>query len=294
VKIGLIDVDSHNFPNLPLMKLSAVHKARGDSVEWVRALGIYDVVYKSKIFTHTPDDNRLYYAGIMGMGGTGYGSDGPDLPSSTEYAYPDYSIYPQYLGTAYGFLSRGCPRQCPWCIVSRKEGIKSRAVADLDSFWDGQTNIKLLDPNILACADRMRLLDQLVKSRAYIEFAQGLDIRLADDDVISAINKMRISRLHFAWDNPNEDLTLQFRRFKAAWRGNDYRRLVVYVLTNYNSTHEQDLYRVTTLRELGYSPYVMIYNKPRAPKITRHLQRWTNNRRIHRSVEFKNYDPRRG
>lgn len=70
---------------------------------------------------------------------------------------------------------------------------------------------------------------------------------------------------------------------------------VVYVLTNFNSTPEEDLARVYALRDLGYSPYVMIYNKDQAPQETRHLQRWCNNRLIFKAQpDFRKYDPKRG
>ena len=113
MRIGLCDIDSHNWPNLCLMKLSAYHKARGDHVEWWRPEGRYDRVYKSRVFTDTysQDTITVTNAGEVVCGGTGYGP-GPNLPDEVEHTYPDYSIYPQFSGIAYGFLSRGCPRNC--------------------------------------------------------------------------------------------------------------------------------------------------------------------------------------
>ena len=96
--------------------------------------------------------------------------------------------------------------------------------------------------------------------------------------------------MHFAWDDPDQDLTPYFRRFLELTNIKNHRRRRVYVLTNYGSTHEQDLYRVDTLRGMGYDPYVMIYDKPNAPAITRKLQRWVNNKRIFHTVEnFADY-----
>ena len=70
----------------------------------------------------------------------------------------------------------------------------------------------------------------------------------------------------------------------------DYRKRKVYVLTNYWSTHAEDLQRVYWLRAHDYDPYVMIYDKPRAPKETRQLQRWANNKIIFRPCErFEDY-----
>ena len=291
MKIGLVDVDSHNWPNLCLMKLSAYHKARGDSVEWWRLDGRYDLVYKSRVFTdlYSRDMVNVANAERVITGGTGYGP-GPNLPDEVEHICPDYTLYPQFPDVAYGFLSRGCPRNCGFCIVSGKEGRRSVKAADLSEFWTGQREIKLLDPNLLACPDHEDLLDQLARSRAWVDFSQGLDIRLITPDNAALLNRVRTKAVHFAWDDPRQDLTPYFRRFLELTNIKSDRRRRVYVLTNYGSTHEQDLYRVDTLRAMGYDPYVMVYDRPTAPRITRQLQRWVNNKRIFHTVEhFADY-----
>ena len=295
MRIGLCDVDSHNWPNLCLMKLSAYHKARGDHVEWWRPEGQYDRVYKSRVFTDTysKDTITVTNAGEVVCGGTGYGL-GPNLPDAVEHTYPDYSIYPQFPDTAYGFLSRGCYRNCGFCLVSAKEGRRSVQVADLAEFWNGQREIKLLDANLLACSDHEKLILQLAESRAYVDFSQGLDIRLITPDNVALLNRVRTKAIHFAWDNPDIDLTPDFRRFLELTAIKNVRKRKVYVLTNYGSTHEQDLYRVETLRGMGYDPYVMVYDRPSAPPITRQLQRWVNNKRIFHTVpSFADYIPGR-
>ena len=294
MKIGLIDVDS-KWPNLCLMKLSAYHKSQGDLVEWWRPDGHYDRVYKSRVFTDTysKDTITVTNAGEVIRGGTGYGP-GPNLPDEIEHIYPDYGIYPQFSGIAYGFLSRGCYRCCGFCLVSEKEGTRSTQVADLSEFWNGQKELKLLDANLLACPDHEKLILQLAESRAWVDFSQGLDIRLITPDNVALLNKVRTKTVHFAWDDPNVDLTPYFRRFLELTNIKDSRRRKVYVLTNYDSTHEQDLYRVNTLRDMGYDPYVMVYDRPSAPPVTRHLQRWVNNKRIFHTVQdFAAYIPGR-
>ena len=293
IRIGLIDVDSHNFPNLCLMKLSAYHKAQGHQVCFWNPLFYFDVVYKSRVFTDTysKDNITVRNAGQVIKGGTGYGH-GPDLPDEIEHSYPDYSLYPQYSETAYGFLSRGCPRGCGFCIVGGKEGRKSRKVADLSEFWRGQREIKLMDANLLACPDHEKLLLQLAESRALVDFSQGFDIRLITRDNVALLNQVRTKTVHFAWDNPDEDLTRYFRQFLEWTSIKNPRLRRVYLLTNYGSTHEQDLYRVETLRQMGFDPYVMIYEKPTAPPITRHLQRWVNNKRLFYAIpSFSDYEP---
>lgn len=295
MKIGLIDVDSHNWPNLCLMKLSAYHKAQGHQVEWWSPDGRYDVVYKSRVFTDTysKDTVEVKNAEKVVAGGTGYGMT-ESLPDAAEHSRPDYSLYPQFHDIAYGFLSRGCPRDCGFCIVSGKEGKKSVQTADLSEFWDGQKEIKLMDANLLACRGYEKLIRQLADSRAWVDFSQGLDIRLINPDNVSLLNKVRTKAVHFAWDNPEEDLTGYFQKFLELTAIKDKRRRRVYVLTNYGSSHGQDLYRINTLRQMGFDPYVMVYDRPNAPAVTRHLQRWVNNKRIFYSVnDFADYMPAR-
>ena len=215
MKIGLIDVDSHNFPNLPLMKLSAYHKKKGDSVEWYDPLftGHCDIVYCSKIFSFTRDYEYFIDAEKVLKGGSGYcielinGKEvynkqkDHNLPYEIEHIYPDYSIYPQYCKeTAYGRLTLGCPRQCSFCHTGVKDGTCSKKVADLSEFWNGQKNIVLLDQNILSCEDWKNLLQQLIDSKAYIDFNGGLDIRMMTEEKAIMLNKIKVKQWHFAWD----------------------------------------------------------------------------------------------
>lgn len=288
--VGLIDVDSHNFPNLALMKLSAYHKSIGDNVEWYDHEKHYDIVYQSKVFdeTYSKDIDFIPNATVVYKGGTGYGLNN-SLPDEIEHMMPDYRLY-GITDTAYGFLTRGCPRHCAFCIVGDKEGLKSRKVADLSEFWSGQPKIELLDPNLLACPQRMELLDQLIESKAIVNINQGFDIRLANEAVAEKIGQMRVKRIHFAWDNPKQNLTEAFKRFASAYRRKASSTKVVYILTNFNSTMEENLFRIYTVSELGYDPYVMVYDKPHAPEDIRKLQRWVNNKIIYRKCKrFEDY-----
>lgn len=293
MKIGLIDVDGHRWPNLCLMKISAYHKARGDTVKWHDGRKKYDLVYMSHVFTdsYSKDYTGNIQADQIIKGGTGYGLDNR-LPDDVEHICPDYQLYPQFAGTAYGFLTRGCPRGCGFCIVGEKEGRRSIAVADLSEFWRGEKEIKLLDANLLAFPDWERLLLQLSESKAMVDFTQGLDVRLITPEKVQLLNRVKTKMLHFAWDNPEDDLTGYFERFAELSNVKDYRKLRVYVLVNYGSSHEQDLYRIYTLRSMGYDPYVMVYEKATAPDITRKLQRWVNNKWFFHAVpDFKDFDP---
>lgn len=296
MKIGLIDVDGHNFPNLALMKLSAWHKSQGDSVEWYEPMfsGHMDKVYMAKVFSFTEDYPYFIDADEVIRGGSGYAislvngkeiynkSLDTPLPDEIEHMYPDYSIY-NITDTAYGFLSRGCPRGCSFCHVEAKEGRKSYKVADLSEFWSGQKNIVLCDPNILACRDWKDLLQQLIDSKAWIDINQGLDIRLMTAEKAEMIKQMKVKELHFAWDRyEDKDIIVpKFQEFKQITKL-DIRKLIVYVLCNYDTTLEQDLERIYTLRELGYWAYVMLYDKEHIPRghTYKKLQRWVNNRFI--------------
>lgn len=290
MNIGLIDVDGHNWPNLALMKLSAWHKAQRDKVEWWDGFAHYDRVYMSRVFddTYSADEPEPCNADEIVKGGTGYGLDN-HLPDEVEHIMPDYGLY-GITDTAYGFLTRGCPRGCDFCIVGKKEGLRSNKVSDLSGFWSGQPEVKLLDPNLLACKDRDSLLKQLINSRAKVDFTQGLDIRLTDPDIAKLLGKIRVKRLHFAWDNAYDDLAPMFERFTGWYRRKDPSGKGVYVLTNFGSSMEDNLHRIYTLIGLGYDPYVMIYDKPNAPREVRRLQRWCNAVQIRKAEpDFRRY-----
>lgn len=305
MKIGLIDVDNFyrktpKFPNIALMKISAWHKAQGHDVEWWFGFEHYDRVYMSKVFdqTYTKDMPFCISADEIIKGGTGYGLDNV-LPHEIEHIYPDYSIYPNLTkDTAYGFLTRGCPRGCHFCIVAEKEGRRAVKVADLSEWWNGQKNIVLCDPNLLAYKGHMDLLQQLIDSNAWVDINQGIDCRLLTEQNIEAINKIKLKEIHFAWDYMHEEkrvlrgLELYAKMATRKPHGNFG---TVYCLTNYDTTMEENLYRIYKLRDMGYDPYVMIYDKPRAPRDVRLLQRWCNNKIIFRSEpDFYKYDPKKG
>lgn len=298
--VGLIDVDKFSiksdFPNIALMKISAWHKKQGDIVEWYDPMfsGHLDKVYMSKVFSFTQDYPYYVDADVIEKGGTGYAIQQvngketfirelhKNLPDEIEHCFPDYSIY-GITDTAYGFLSRGCPRGCDFCIVKDKEGLCATKVADLSEFWNGQKNICLCDPNILACKDWENLLQQLIDSHAMVDFNQGLDIRLMTEKKAEMLAQIKIKSIHFAYDRIEdaEKIEPKFEMFRkiSKIRNKD---LQVYVLVGDREPKllVSDLHRVYWLRDHGYAPYVMIYEKYKLQSghELRKFQRYVNNR----------------
>lgn len=312
MKIGLVDVDSHRFPNLPLMKLSAYHKSKGDTVEFLsNCFEHYDRVYVSKVFgdEYSEMDMTCINADEIIYGGTGFAitiEDGKEvyhkdrdkcLPYEVEHIYPDYSLYPDLTkNTAYGFLTRGCPNNCDFCIVSKKESRCSVKVADLSEWWNGQKNIVLMDANILACVDRKELLQQLIDSGASVEFNQGLDARFINRETAELLKQIKTKMWHFAFDfMRNEERILKGLKTFIEVVNPNPRICPVYCLVNYDTTFEEDYYRIKKIQEVGLIPDVRIYRKTSLPKrhILKDLQRWSNNRFVYQSCpDFWEYAPR--
>lgn len=297
MEIALIDVDNRDrlndcFPNLALMKLSAYHKARGDLVQWFDPLEMkhFDRAYLSKVFSFTPDFDYFIDADEIVKGGTGYAittENGREcfdkakhgtLPDEIEHIYPDYSLY-GITSTAYGFMSRGCPRGCGFCHVKDKEDLRSYKVADLSEFWSGQKYIELMDPNTLACSEWRDILAQLAESKATVNFNQGVDIRLMTEAKAEAIKAVKTKRIHFAFDRYEDGPIIKPRleQFSKV-SGYDHHKVSVYILCNFDTTIEQDLERIMFVRSINFQPYVMLYDKAnikRGSELLK-LQRWVN------------------
>lgn len=208
MKIGLIDVDGHSgFPNLALMKISMYHKLKGDDVSWYVPMfgGRYDLVYMSKVFTHTQDYLYPIDSKEVIKGGTGYDIH-KDLPNEIDLLQPDYSIYPQIeRNTAYGFLTRGCPNKCRWCIVPKKEGI-IRPYMDVDDIAiNGRTNLILMDNNVLASEYGISQIQKIIERGYKIDFNQGLDARLITPAIAEMLAKVKWSKyIRFGCDTPKQ------------------------------------------------------------------------------------------
>ena len=291
MNIGLVDVDSHNYPNLALMKISAWHKAHGDIVEWAMPMfGDYDRVYQSKIFTFTPDEQTNWNCEVV-RGGTGYDIRSR-LPEDMERSTAmDYSIYPQYEFSIQ-FFSRGCIRHCPFCLVHDKEGL-IHPVEPLQLNPNGK-HIEVLDNNFFANPEWKFAVDFLLATKQKVNL-HGVDIRIMDEEQAFWLNKLPLHKnVHIAWDLPQIDLTDKLReviRYIKPWK------LMCYVLVGFNSTIEQDMYRIERLRELGIKPYVMPYrdfeNKTQPSQYAKDLAH-VKKPMIFKSCKFEDFSPRKG
>src|SRR5574344_1401559 len=296
MKIGLIDVDGHNFPNFALMRLSAYHKGIGDSVEWVDC-GLfgkhYDKVMASKIFTFTDDYEYSYLdCDELVKGGTGYDIKSK-LPIDIEHSFAmDYTLYPEY-SFSIQFFSRGCIRHCPFCLVHDKEGgIHSVKPSDLNPKGEW---IEVLDNNFFANPNWHEAVDYLIENKQPINL-HGVDVRIMNEEQSYYLNKLRLKRnIHIAWDLPQLDLE---DRIKELLKHFSHNKVTCYVLIGFNSTIDQDLHRLDICKKYGITPFVQPYrdfeNKRKPTQYEQDLARWANKMWIFKTCDFKDFSPRKG
>jgi hypothetical protein len=252
MKIGLIDVDGHRFPNLALMKIARFHKQQGDSVEWVNHWEQYDRVYQSKVFTFSPDVSTIIQSNEVIKGGTGYKMYNDLFCDNME---PDYSVYPQYT-SAYGFLTRGCVRKCSWCVVPRKEE-HIRAYRDIGTVLQGRKTAILMDNNVLASEYGLQQLEKIIDIGCKIDFNQGLDSRLVTDEIAKMFSKIKWIRfIRFACDTTSAIEPLLTAIEKLNRYGVKNYRIFVYLLVK---DVENANARCKILKRLGVNPFAQTY-----------------------------------
>ena len=277
MKVLLIDIDS-TIPNLALKKIEKYHLDRGDEVMWDMPLFAHlsDKIYVSCIFEKNKDKAREW-EDRASVGGSGY-SLKIELPPEIESIKPRINL---------GFTSRGCIRNCKFCIVRRKEG-KIRAVGDLLDLWNGEDrDITLLDNNILALPDHFKFIcRQARENKLKLDFNQGLDCRLLTQDMVDDIKTIRHDELHFAFD----DLEYSGAVDKAITllQKNDIKRCTWLVLVGYNTTIDEDFCRITHLKQRNQNAYVMRYNGKTTPGLTA-LSRWVNNRAWFQAITWEKF-----
>lgn len=296
MKIGLLAVDGHNFPNLALMKLSAWHKAQGDTVELARSFKHYDLLYKSKVFTFSTEHTFLVNADRIVKGGTGYRDYTTSLPHEIEHICPDYSLYPQFRA-AYGFLTRGCPNKCGWCVVPKKEGA-IRPNAELAEFIADRKEAILLDNNVLASEFGLSQIEEIVRRGTRVDFNQGLDARIIanNPDVARLLARVKwIRYIRMAYDHAaNEEPVMRaIENLKAS--GVKPYRMFFYVLVK---DVPDAVRRVEQLRKAGTAPFAQPYrdfdNKIHPTQFQRDFANWVNKKEVFESCEFKDFEPRQG
>lgn len=305
MKIGLIDVDRTRFPNLALMKIAAYHRSLGDSVEWADPMfGNYDRVYASKVFNFTPDFTDKYDCEVV-RGGTGYDIHSV-LPDCIDCMQPDYSIYPQVGNmTAYGFLTRGCPNNCRWCIVPLKEG-NVRPYMDIDEITQGgrRPNVILMDNNVLASNFGIGQLKTIAIAGYRVDFNQGNSARLVNDEIAGLFARIRWmgSIIRFAADTPRQivevDEAMARIDSKRKALGKDPANYLVYTMIDGNI--DECYKRLTYWRHnrrvrITAQPFRDLNNPKRTiPQWQKDMAHWANRRELWYSCDFKEFRPRKG
>lgn len=294
-KILLIDVDS-KIPNLALMKLSAYYKSIGEDVSFNNT-DEPDIVYASVIFKknkHLVDGLRFYYPNSeIIIGGSGYDLT-KRLPTVIENMMPDYDLYGD-IEYSIGYSTRGCNRNCGFCIVPEKEGIFKRA--DHPILWHNSkfNKITFLDNNIFLDKEWFfEVSNFCIQNKLQVWFTQGLDIRLLDDDIAAQLKRMKFFKgVFFAWD----DLKTESNVFKGlstlsdnGFTKSDFRSLVnLYVYIDSDDEYDSGVYRCRKLKEFGVSPFVMFNLDSKRTTRIKHLQRWANRRQLLWGMDIDEY-----
>jgi len=268
MKILLIDTDS-KIPNLALMKLSTFHKQRGNLVE-IRKLKYsgyphnkkptvinaseFDNVAVSTVFTVNSDKVIVKENDNVEFGGTGYDII-TILPSYIDELNEDYSIYPEH-NASYGFITRGCIRDCWFCFVPEKEG-KLAYYRDWESIVKHKETY-FLDNNFLAYSEHKRILSELVENKIKCQFNQGLDIRLIDDENSELLSNLRyIKEYIFAFDNSrHEKIVSRGVQIFKKYVPNDW-RMKMFVYAHPKLGIDDVLYRIEWCRDNKILPYLM-------------------------------------
>ncbi len=284
MKVGLHDSDNKVFPNLALMKLSAYHKVKGDSVSPYMPIGTYDKVYSSKVFTFT--ENDLYLPDTAKKGGVGYGLTNV-LPDKIEHICPDYSLYG--LNYSVGFLTRGCIRKCSFCIVPDKEG-DVHENADIHEFARHKV-VVLLDNNVLSSTHGINQILKISKLDMRIDFNQGMDARLVDKHVAKLLAKVKWKRfLRFSCDHksmiPHLKRTVELLGKEGI---KPYKIFCYFLVKDVNESLE----RAELLSALGIDIFAMPYrdfdNKFEPDIITKRFARWVNHKAIYKKIKWEDY-----
>ena len=318
-RIGLLDIDCHAskkkwgctiYPNLALCKISAWHKLQGDEVEWATPFVHYDILYRSKIFNFTKDDIRVYDFDKEVRGGTGYDIHS-QLPPPIDAIQPDLTIYPNVPSdTSYGFLTRGCPNKCRWCVVPRKEGLIV-PYWDVDKVANGNKKLVLMDNNILAAGDYcMEQLQKIIDRGYRVDFNQALDARLVTEDnakLLAKIKWLDNNRIRFGCDTKSQ--IAECERAMELINANGFKgQYFIYTMLNdnFDECFERVNYWWEKCQEVRRShegrqvyAYAQPYRDPDnpnrpIPQWQKDMAGWVNKKAHFVAHSFEEFEPRKG
>lgn len=300
-KIGLIDVDGHNFPNLALMKIAGWHRRNGNEVSWYTPFDHYDIVYMSKVFTFSRwTGEYIDNTDDLIIGGTGFNMLKLRLPSEIEFGNPDYSIYKVPDDTAYGFLTRGCHNHCQWCVVPKKEGM-IRPHMDVEEIAiDGRKKLILMDNNILAAGDyALSQLEKIIKNGYRIDFNQAIDTRLVDKCNAELLGKIKwLSYIRFGCDTQRQiydcELAIELLRSNG-YKGN----FLLYTMLH--GDIEENEKRLEHWRgkyngrvKCHAQPYIDFSGTSIIPQWQKDMARWCNRHVYYAASKFRDFEIRKG
>lgn len=310
--IGLIDVDS-KIPNLALMKISSYYKGLGEQVEFHRHDQKYEKIFASSVFSKSKDaclKLKHQYGDLIEIGGTGWSLE-KNLDDEVEKQKPDYDLYTAdmiyknikgistkerrlkkaetLINAGIGFTSRGCIRNCGFCVVPEKEGC-FKQVAEIKDLLNPRSSVLILNDNNLTadpyCIDK---LHEIRDRKLVVDINQGCDVRLMNEDIAKALSEVKHLRsIHYAWDLMGfEDQVMDgikvLLKYMKAWRH------MCFMLVGFNTTFEEDMYRLRKLEEMKITPHVMVFNDKPDIKL-KHFERWVN-AHIFKACSWEEYEP---
>ncbi len=263
MKVGLINIEP-KIQNTAYMQIAHHHREKGDTVRLLsedRDLAQYDKLYCSSLFTFT---DKSGVADMALCGGSGF-----DLSTKLPFDCDlDYSLYPA-CDCSYIWLSRGCVRNCDFCIVREKEG-NIQPVKPKNLNPEGKY-IQVQDNNFFASPDWKKSIWWLWEIGQPVDF-QGIDVRVLTTEMCKCLRHTNHRKqLKIAWDYPNQDLTKSIEKLLSYISPS---KVMCYVLTGHNSTLQEDIYRIRTLEKLKITPYVMCMNRKNPHQ--KKFQKWVN------------------
>ncbi len=327
MKIGLIDVDGHHdkkkwgstsYPNIALGKIARYHTMLGDRVEWAMPIDLfchehYDIIYASKVFNFSPDvDFRQYSCDKLVKGGTGYDIHSR-LPGEIDKLQPLYELFPWVQkNTAFGFLTRGCPNKCFWCVVPKKERY-IHPYMDVDEIAiKGRNHLVLMDNNILAAGDYAKeQLRKIIDRGYYIDFNQAMDARLVTEEYAELLGRCKWinGRIRFGCDTTAQiahcDKAMEMIT-RNGFRGEFFLYTMVGGKNDLNECYDRIHYWWQRLQDFRHGDhsrrpvyaYAQPYRDPtnpnhNIPKWQKDMAQWCNKRMIFCKCDFKDFSPRK-